>query len=118
MMIIPPAILEISCKLSFKICPIDVAAAPISTKTMVNPKIKTEELTRSERLAEELLLFISSNEKPEMNEIYPGIIGKTQGEINERRPKINAVSILMFSASMKVSFFFNVKIMRTQFNTY
>ena len=40
---------------------------------------------------------ISSKETPEINEMYPGTIGKTQGEINESNPNANAVKMLTLS---------------------
>jgi hypothetical protein len=40
---------------------------------------------------------ISSNETPEINERYPGTIGRTHGEMNESKPKMKAVKIPTFS---------------------
>src|SRR5688572_3027355 len=41
---------------------------------------------------------ISSSDRPEMYERYPGISGRTQGEMNDNRPAPNAASSVTFSS--------------------
>jgi hypothetical protein len=77
--------------------PIQVADAPKRINTIENPVIKNKALIKMIRLS--LLIrtllpsavFISSRENPEINEIYPGIRGRTQGDKNEIKPAANAM---------------------------
>jgi hypothetical protein len=105
MIMTAPAILLMRFICSFKNCPTAVAEAPSAMKTTEKPRTKNNALrsTRfrtAERLPE---LCISSNEMPEMNERYPGTIGRTQGEINDRIPKRNAVSMVTFVSTISPS---------------
>lgn len=110
---ITPAILLISERFSFNTFPMEVAAAPIRTKMSVKPAIKIIVLISIALRAAESCCVISCRDFPEIKEIYPGMIGRTQGEINESKPKTNAVRMLIFSESMSflycVNSFLNVE---------
>jgi len=72
--------------------PKKVADAPKVIKTTEKPRMKKIELspTLFKILLFSSLSFISSTETPEINERYPGIRGKTQGEKKDMIPAKNA----------------------------
>ena len=100
-MIIAPAILLITLSCFKRNCPIAVADAPSAINTIENPRMKNT--VRSKIWLRSLFFsdsfFITSSETPEINEIYPGTIGNTHGEINERNPNSKAVRIFTLEVS-------------------
>ena len=85
-MIIPATILNV-CEFSKRIFPKKEAAAPKIIKTKENPKENKIKGTK-------LIFFFkinSFNEAPEINETYPGINGKTQGDKKLISPAPNAI---------------------------
>ena len=95
--IISPAILDRMDIFDEIKMPSQVADAPKRINTIENPIIKNIALIKMMRLS--LLIrtllpsaaFISSRENPEINEIYPGIRGGTQGDKNEIKPAAKAM---------------------------
>ena len=92
-MITTPAILLIIVRYRESHCPAKLADAPKRVKTKENPATKAKVpkptfLTRKDCSAP---LEISSKDKPETKEIYPGIRGNTQGDKKETIPAIKAV---------------------------
>ena len=75
--IIIPAILVINFEFENKKWPIVVAVAPNEIKTTEKPKVKKIVLNKTFFWKSELISWIVW---PEMNEIYPGISGSTQGD--------------------------------------
>jgi len=89
-----PAIFAITFILSERNLPTAVADAPSKTKTIEKPRTKNIELSKvlTKNLFELSLSLNSSNDKPEMKEIYPGTSGRTQGERKERIPNKKEVN--------------------------
>jgi len=62
--------------------------------TIENPIIKTSELIITfDRVLALLSVVISCSETPDINEIYAGTRGSTQGEINDINPAAKAAKI-------------------------
>lgn len=99
MIIITPAIWLNNGKLSIKNFPSAVAVAPRKMKTSEKPRIKNKVLRiiflRAFDLS--LVVSISFSDTPDINDIYPGTIGRTHGEMNDKNPNANAVMRLIFS---------------------
>jgi len=89
---------------------------PSKTNTNENPKIKTNELITTFIF---ILLsppsVISFKETPDINEIYAGTKGKTQGEIKDISPAAKAAKIDM--SGIKTPFKYNKKMTYTAHRT-
>ena len=72
-----PAILVINFEFENKKWPTTVAVAPNEIKTTEKPKVKKIVLNKTFFLKSELISWIVW---PEINEMYPGISGSTQGD--------------------------------------
>src|SRR5437588_3662585 len=72
--------------------PMELATAPSTMNTRLNPMMNIIEFSITERMSLESWCFSSSTPAPEMSETYPGTSGRTQGERNEIRPAKNAAS--------------------------
>ena len=86
-------------RLSNKNCPTAVAVAPSKMKINEKPRIKKRVLRIILRRAFDLspVVSISFSDTPDIKDIYPGTIGRTQGDIKERNPNANAVKIPILS---------------------
>ena len=72
-----PAIILKMFELTKKNCPINVAVDPKDIKTKENPKVKKIVLIITKFL---FFSFILSNDVPQIQEIQPGIKGRTHGD--------------------------------------
>lgn len=92
-----PATLLMIPKLCKRKLPIKVAVAPSKTNTTVKPLMNMSApiITRSVVCCCRSPLRSSSIETPEMNEMYAGTKGKTQGEINEIKPAKSAAKYVI-----------------------
>src|SRR5687767_8772574 len=110
MMTAPAMRLKIACR-SARNWPIALAAAPSATKTIEKPMMNASDAMTTWRRAPTgwatatvpppatiAVPRISSSERPEMYERYPGTSGRTHGEMNDRRPAPNAASSETFSS--------------------
>jgi hypothetical protein len=82
--------------------PTTVAEAPSVMKTAEKPKTKIKELKATLRKTYPRFstALISATETPEMKDKYPGIKGRTQGEMKEMKPAPKAASKLIFSVNI------------------
>jgi hypothetical protein len=98
-------------------------------KTIENPTMNMAQFAAIRfRNLERLSAFcISSNDTPEINDMYPGTMGRTHGETNESKPNANAVTRLTLSKFLSHSFelshiikirFFYPRIKRSTFPIY
>lgn len=77
----------------------NVADAPSEIKTMEKPIMKNKTFKRM-RFRTAVLsaeVCISSKLTPEIKDKYPGTIGRTQGEMKDIKPAVNAARIPTFS---------------------
>ena len=85
--------------MSIKNCPNAVAVAPSKIKINEKPRIKNSVLRIILRRAFDLspVVSISFSDTPDIKDIYPGTMGRTHGEMNDKNPNANAVKIPILS---------------------
>src|SRR5438045_4891225 len=89
-MMITPAILLSSARCCRVACPIELATAPSTMNTRLNPRMNITEFSITERITFESCCLSSSTPAPEISDTYPGTSGSTHGDRNEINPATNA----------------------------
>src|SRR5436305_1254858 len=89
-MMITPAILLSSARCCRVACPIELATAPNTMNTRLNPRMNITEFSITERITFESCCLSSSTPAPEISDTYPGTSGSTHGDRNEINPATNA----------------------------
>src|SRR5947208_9067032 len=91
-MMITPAILLSSARCCRVACPIELATAPSTMNTRLNPRMNITEFSITERITFESCCLSSSTPAPEISDTYPGTSGSTHGDRNEINPARKAAS--------------------------
>src|SRR5438552_6967793 len=89
-MMITPAILLSSARCCRVACPIELATAPNTMNTRLNPRMNITEFSITERISLPSCWRSSSTPAPEISDTYPGTSSSTHGDRNEINPATNA----------------------------
>src|SRR5437879_1925135 len=89
-MMITPAILLSRARCCRVACPIELATAPNTMNTRLNPRMNITEFSITERISLPSCWRSSSTPAPEISDTYPGTSGSTHGDRNEISPATNA----------------------------
>src|SRR5438552_1770996 len=89
-MMITPAILLSTARCCRVACPIELATAPNTMNTRLNPRMNITEFSITERISLPSCWRSSSTPAPEISDTYPGTSGSTHGDRNEINPATNA----------------------------
>src|SRR5437588_8180107 len=89
-MMITPAILLSTARCCRVACPTELATAPNTMNTRLNPRMNITEFSITERISLPSCWRSSSTPAPEISDTYPGTSGSTHGDRNEINPATNA----------------------------